>query len=406
MAIGRYRELLGNRRFLRFEASAIAANVGYSVYAISIPWLALTYAHSLVVVGLVLFVEYGVYALTFLIAPWVDRARNKRTIYLVCYPIQAAVAVGIGVGLDSGTLTPALLLALVAAISLLWDFAWAANNIVPRLILTPDDLFRAGGLGSLLGGAAQAGGYALGAVALVAAGPAGGMLAYAALLLVGTAIVATVSLPAPPRAGPTDYWRDFREGWAAFSPRAPGSLLSLGSAELVRGFFVAAPPLLITLVAARVLVAGASGYTELYAAWVAGGIAVGFLLGALNPRRAVGSVLLSAAVAEAALVVAAALSASSVIAGAVLWFAIGAAGASYLGALSTFLQGTFAPGTLGRVTGNLYLFTGVASAAGAVVLGEVASRADAAGFGALVGAGFLLLAIVVAAIPSIRRMAF
>jgi hypothetical protein len=402
----RYRQLLRNGRFLRFEGSAIAASVGYSVYAISIPWLALTYSRSLLLVGLVLFVEYGVYALTFVIAPWVDRARNKRTIYLVCYPLQAATAAAIGIGLEAGTLTPGLLLGLVAIISLLWDFAWAANNVVPRLLLDPDDLFRAQGLGSLLGGAAQAGGYAVGAVSLVAAGPAGGMVAYAGLLLAGTVIAATVSLPSPPPTGPPDYWKEFRSGWAEFSPRARGPLVFLGSAELVRGFFVAAPPLLITLVASRVLVGGASGYSELYAAWVAGGIAVGLLLGTLNPRRSIGAILLTAAVAESALIVLAGFSASSVVAGGIVWFAVGAAGSSYLSAMSTFLQGTYPPETLGRVTGNLYLFTGVASAAGAALLGDAAVRSSPLAFGALVGGGFLLLAVLVAALPPIRRMAF
>lgn len=402
----KYGDLLRNRRFVRFEVSAISASLGYSVYAISIPWLALEFSGSLLVVGLVLFAEYGIYALTFLIAPWVDRARNKRTIYLACYPVQAIAATLVAVALTERVLTPPLLLGLVAFVSLLWDFVWASNNIVPRLLLAPDDLFRAQGLGSVLGGVAQVGGYAAGAITLVVVGPAGGMFLYAGLLAAGTAVAATVSLPSPAAVVRPDYWREFREGWRQFSRRAVRSLLPLGSSELLRGFFVAAPPLLITLLAARVLAAGASGYSELYAAWVAGGLGVGLVLGALNPRHRIGTILLGAAVSEGLLVLAAVLLAPDLLASAALWFGIGAAGSAYLASVSTFLQGTYPPETLGRITANLYVFTGAASAAGALVLGALANTWPAVEFGALVGAGFLGLAGVVLSQPSIRRLAF
>jgi hypothetical protein len=401
-----YRDLLRNRRFLKYEASAISASLGYSVYAISIPWLALQFSGSLLVVGLVLFAEYGIYALTFLVAPWVDRARNKRTIYLACYPVQAVAAAAIALGLTDHLLTPLLLLGLVAFISLLWDFVWASNNIVPRLLLAPDDLFRAQGLGSLLGGIAQVGGYAAGAISLVLVGPSGGMFLYAGLLAAGTGIAATVSLPSPPSGARPDYWKEFREGWKHFSRRAARTLFPLGTSELLRGFFVAAPPLVITLLAARVLAEGTSGYSELYAAWVAGGIAVGLLLGALNPRHRIGSILVGAALAEGLLVLAAVTFASDLLPGVALWFAIGAAGSAYLSCVSTFLQGSYPPETLGRITANLYVFTGVASATGALVLGALANTWPPVAFGALVAAGFLGLAGVVVSRPSIRRLAF
>ena len=404
---GGYRELLGNRRFLLYEASATAASVGYSVYAVSVPWLALDLSGGLLLVGLVLLAEYGAYTLTFLVAPWVDRARNKRTVFLACYPAQALAAAAIGWGLVDHRLGPGLLLVLVAGISFLWDFAWAAYNVVPRLLLSQDQLFRAQGLGGIFGGATQLGGFAGGAALVVLVGPAGGMWLYAALLAGGTAIAATVSLPsAGPAPARPSYRAEFLAGWRHFARRAERSLLPLGASELLRGFFVAAPALLITLVAARSLGGSAAGYGVLFVAFVVGGVAAGVLLGELNPRRTVGALLPVAAAVEGVALLGAVAFAARVLPAALLWAVVGAAGTVYLTSAYTFLYGAFPPGELARISANLYLFTGLASSAGAFLLGELASAGSAWLLGGVVGVGYLALAALVASVPSIRRLAF
>ena len=91
---GGYRSVLRNRRFLLYQVSAIFSSTGYAVYAISIPWIAYLNSGSFLVVGLVLFLEIGIYACTFLAAPLVDRAADKRVVFLIGYPIQAVAAVG------------------------------------------------------------------------------------------------------------------------------------------------------------------------------------------------------------------------------------------------------------------------------------------------------------------------
>jgi hypothetical protein len=401
-----YRELLRNRRFVLFEASATAASVGYSVYAISIPWLTFRFTGSLLLVGLVLFAEYGVYSLTFLVAPWVDRARNKRTIFLACYPVQAVAAALIGAALADRFLTSVLLLGLVAFISFLWDFPWAAYNIVPRLLLSSDQLFRAEGFAGLLGGATQIGGYTAGAILVVFVGPSGGMFLYAVLLGVGTVLAALVSLPSPASGIPSRYWAEFRDGWKHFSRKAERSLLQLGSAELVRGFFAVAPALLITLVAARVLSGNGSAYSALFASWVIGGVVVGLILGELNPRRQVGWILLGTSLTEGTFVLFAVLLAPYPLPSALLWFLIGASGTAYLSSLYAFLRGAFPADSIGRITANLYVFTGLSSSAGAVVLGAVANTWPPLAFGTLVGAGLLVVGALIFGLPSIRRLAF
>ncbi len=402
-----YGELLGNRRFLLYEASASAASVGYSVYAIAVPWLALRTTGSLVLVGLVLFVEYGVYTLTFLVAPLVDRARDKRTVFLLCYPTQAVVAALVGWALLAHALAAPLLLAAVAFLSLLWDFTWTANNIVPRLLVEEDQLFRAQGLGGLLGGATQVGGFVAGAALLVLLGPAGGMLLYAALLALGFGVAAFVPLRSPGPVGPAGgYRRDLREGWKRFLGGRDRSLLHLGTAEVARGFFVAAPTLLITLIVARVLTGGAAAYGELFVAWVVGGVAIGLVLGEWNPRRRVGRILVGAAATEGALLLVSVDLARWAVPSLVAWFLVGAAGTAYVSSVSTFLRGAYPAEEVGRVTSNLYLFTGASSAVGAVLLGEAASHWDPVLFALLAGAGLLLVSALLLFLPGVRRLSF
>src|SRR5580658_5132693 len=123
-ALSGYRSVLRNRRFLLFEGSSILASTGYAVYSISIPWIAFLNTGSFFVVGIVLFLELGVYALTFVFAPLVDRAADKRIIFLIGYPIQAVAAVVLAYTASRGELSLGLLLVLVVVLAVAWDFEW------------------------------------------------------------------------------------------------------------------------------------------------------------------------------------------------------------------------------------------------------------------------------------------
>jgi hypothetical protein len=140
-----FRSVLRNRHYLFWFASSDAATVGYSVYSISVVWLAYVTTHSYAIVGLVLFVEYATYAAAALVTPFADRARNQRSIYLACFPVQAVAAAVLGWGANDGFLTIPLLLGLILVISSFWDLAWAAFQAAPRLLLTPEELFAASG---------------------------------------------------------------------------------------------------------------------------------------------------------------------------------------------------------------------------------------------------------------------
>ena len=177
-----YRTVLRNRRFVLYLGMTAADNVGYSLSIVAVLWLAYASSQNLLAAGIVLFLQSAVYALTFLFGPLVDRARDKRTVFVASYSVQAGAAVGLVVSNALGTLTLPVLFLLVAAISVTQDFSWAGTNVAPRLLLSSDEMFAAQGLSGAVTGANAVAGYAVGATLLEEAGVEGSLVAYAILL--------------------------------------------------------------------------------------------------------------------------------------------------------------------------------------------------------------------------------
>lgn len=402
---GGFRSVLANRRYLLFEAAAISATTGYSVYAISIPWLAFESSGSLLVVGLVLFVELGIYAVTFLAAPLVDRIEDKRTILLVGFPIQAVAAVTLAVASARGELSLPLLLGLVGLLAVVWDFTWAAFQVAPRLLLTKDELFAAGGISSALGGGATIGGYAAGAGFILVTGPATGGYLYAGLLLAALGLASLVPLRGP-RSREGSYLGGFREGWAYLWSTEGRPLVQLGVLDAVVGFFSAAPPVLVTVFADRSFPHPALAYGVLFTAFVIGGVAVDLTLGYLNPRRRVGLVLVGGLLGAAVALALVGHAPPSLATTAAVWALAGGALGAYSSGKVTFQWGYVPRERMARVVSNLYTFPGVSGAVGAVVLGFLASSLPGVAVAEIV-AGVLAAALVLAvALPAVRRFSF
>ncbi|HTS33316.1 MAG TPA: hypothetical protein VMI55_05190 [Thermoplasmata archaeon] len=400
-----FRSVLANRRYLLFEASVITATTGYSVYAVSIPWLAFENSGSLLVVGLVLFVELGVYALTFLVAPLVDRIADKRTILVVGFPVQAVAAVILAVAAARGELQLPLLLGLVGVLAVVWDFEWAVFQVAPRLLLTKDELFAAGGISSAFGGGATIGGYAAGAGFILLAGPATSGYLYAGLLLAAVGLASVVPLRGP-RSEERSYLGGFREGWAYLTSAEGRPLLQLGVLDAVVGFFSTAPPVLVTVFADRSFPDPGLAYGILFTSFVIGGVAVDLTLGYFNPRRRVGLVLVGGLLGGAVALALVGHAPPSLVGTAAVWVLAGGALGAYSSGKVTFEWGFIPRDRLARVTSNLYTFPGVSGAVGAVVLGFLASRLSGLAVAEIV-AGVLGAAVVLAvALPAVRRFSF
>jgi hypothetical protein len=400
-----FRSVLRNRQYVLFLGSSNASGMGYAVYAISIVWLAYSVSHDLLVVGAVLGIEYAAYTLTFLFGPIVDRVRNQRTIFLVSYPVQALAVFALGWGAVAGSLSVGLLFALVAVISLLWDMTWAAANAAPGILLTPDEQFAASGVSGTIGGGLTILGYATGGAAILLVGDAGGFFVYAALLVLAAVLAVPLRIHPPPSGGEslrTSFW----DGWRLVVGGEGRPFLQLALVDAVAGFLVPAPALLVTLLAAASYSGSPAAYATLFTAEVVGGVVAGLALGRWNPRASVGTVLVGALLASGVAFAAAGALPALLFLGAGAWFAVGFATSAYADAKYVFFRAAVPPDRIGRLVSNMYLFSGAASVAGALVLGSLATGGSVASLAIGIGAVFVVAGVAAMALPGVRRMRY
>ncbi len=403
---GGYRGLLRNRRVLLAVASIGIGDGGYSVYSIAILWLSFQVSRSLAVTGLVLLVESGMYSITFIAGPTVDRARNLRSVLVAGYGLQAAIGVVLGVTLAAGLLGVPLLLALVGAISLVWDFTWTANNALLPRIVHEDELFRANALvGAVSGGNAIAG-TAAGAGLLLIVGPDGAMFLLAALEAAALLVVLPLSVPSE-RVVKTRAWADFWEGWRELGRGAGRPLLQLAVFAAIQGFFFQAPALLITLLAEQRFANSSFVYGILFTGYAVGGVVGGLLLGRWNPRSRLTLVMSAGTASTGVLLVAAVYAAPLLEPSLALWFLVGLVGVSFYSCLLVYLQARVPSDRFGRILTDLYLFRGIPSAIGAEVVGLLATAWGPGELAVLVALAWAAIAVAgPALLPALRRLEF
>jgi MFS family permease len=236
-------------------------------------------------------------------------------------------------------------------------------------------------------------------------GAAGGMFLYAALLSLG----AVLALPLSIRPGPSrdpGYRDSFRSGWRYLTSKEGRPLLHLAFVDAVRAFFTAGVALLITLVSVRSFANAGAAYSVLFATYVVGGVVAGLALGWLNPRGRAGLVIVGSLVACGLGFVAAGL-VPPVLALAVLtWLLVGLGLTGFFTAKEAFVAGSVDPGKLARVSANMYLFPGITSAIGALVLGALADSATPLSFGLILGAGLLAAGLFALRWPGARALRY
>jgi len=388
-----------------FLASWTSAGVGYSVYAISIVWLAYTISHSFLVVGAVIFIEYATYTGVFLVGPIADRVGNQRTLYVACYPVMGAAAATIGFGVWDGFLTVPLLLALIVLISVLWDIAWAAGNAAPGLLVSQDEQFAAQGLLGAVGGANAIAGYAAGGVLILLVGADGGMVLYGILLVAAAVLAAPLVIRPSPTPGET-FGESFRAGWRLITDPPGRPLLKLATVDAIQGFFGAVPALLITLLATSTFGASASAFSVLFVSYIVGGTVAGLAFGRWNPRSAIGRILVVSLLGAAGTLVLVIGLPPVLALEAVAFFVMGIAWNAYLDAKYSYFRGAFEPSQLGRLISNMYLLPGIASSIGALVLGDLANGVSPFVLGGIAAIGFLSSGLLAAALPQVRTLHF
>ena len=407
LSVADWRGLLRNRRFVLYLASLSAGDIGYAVYAVAAPWLAYQVTGNFLDVGAVLAAEFGLYAFSFVAAPVVDRTAEKRKVLVIGYALQAIAATVIGVLALAHRLDLPLLLGLVSAISLVWDFTWSTNNAIPPLLLSKEALFRANGLSGLVSGGNQVTGFTVGGALILLTGPGGAMVLYGGLNVLALLLSLGISTRGSPMAKGTTL-EALREGWRSWWSEAyDRPLRSLSLLVAVQGFLAPGAVLLITELASRSLDGAQFTYGVIFTAFVLGGAAVGIALGQLDPRRSVGLLLVVSPVVSAGLLALTPWVASSLLDSTLLWFAIGAAMLVFEGCFMVYLQASSPPELVARSVSNVYFFRGTARAAGSLVLGAVAAMVLPGALAEVVAVGLLIVAGVgVVLWGSLRRMSF
>ncbi len=399
------RSLLADRRFALWLGSQTACNLGYSAWAISVLWLAYQISGSLLLSALLLFVQYGIYSLTSIAGPFADRARDKRSVFLIVLPLQAITAVLVGVLATFGALSEGVLLGSVAMMALLDDFWWTTTNTVPRILVGTDNLLPANGVQTAFFGVGSLVGYAAGAVLLVIVGPAGGAFLRAAMLGLSAALLLPVAIPSVP----TRVRRllgSFAEGWSFLWKQAGRSLLKVGALFAAWGFFVGAPALLITLFANREYAASSFDYGVLFTAYMIGVIASGIAVGRINPRRHIGKFLIGAMVAQGVTMTLAVVTLPLLLPSAGLWFLVGLASGVPSTLVYAYFQAIAPPDAVGRIVSDLEFFPSATAALGAVVLGLLATTISPATLGLYMGFSLVFVGLIALGVPAVRRMRF
>jgi hypothetical protein len=401
-----YARLFADRRFFAFFLSYVFGEAGYAVYAVTIPWLAYTITHQVTIVGAVVGIEFGVYALAFLIGPYIDRVHNLRPVLIVGYLLQAAGAAALGFAAEAGVLTVPLLLGLVVLISSVWDFTWTASNAVPPEIVDAPTLFRASGIMNAGAGGGQIVGYAAGSALLLLVGPSYGAFLYAGLNVAAGISALGVDVPRVVRAT-RSVWSEFRAGWRYLFGGSNRTLLQLSAYSAFQSFFTAAPAILLPVLASERFAVPAAAYGVMFTAFAIGGGLGVLALGQMNPRRWLGIVLGIGPVAEGLLLVGAIYAAPQLLASAFGWFAVGAVDGIFFATWLVYLQATAPRELVARTITNSYVFRGSSRAAGAIAIGFLIAAVPLAWVGATIGVFMVLVgAAGLLALPVIRRLRF
>ncbi len=408
MALGERRgpwALLHDRAFILFQARGTANSVGYSVYVGTILWLSYRLTGGILWSGVVIGVQTIVFTLTFLISPLVDRLYDKRWVFVACYPLQAALALVLGLIYSIGALTIPLLLAIVVFLAVLYDFTEAADETTTRLLFGRDHLFIVSGIAGAIGGGVSITLYFTAGATLALFGAIGGAFLLAGLLAAGTGLAIPLSIPTPTATSQT-WWNGMREGWALFRGTDARPLRQLAVQQFVVGFFLAGPTLLLTLFVGRFFQGSQATYAAFYVAYLIGGIVIGLLLGHTNPRGSIGALAIGSMLVIGLALLGAEIAIVSVSASTAVWFVVGAASMARNQSTWTYLQGRFEPQMLARVSMNIYLFTGVSSAIGAFAIGVLSAAWSPQDITLLVGIGFIGSAGLGVVLQEVRRLAF
>ena len=390
------RGLLHNRRYLIYNAEHAFSSFGYSLYTITIPAFSYVFSGSILFTGLTLFVEYGIYALTFLAGPIVDRVIDKRRVMITSEATVGVLALALGLLIELGDVTDLTFLAFVGGIAVAWDVAWTADWTVLPLIVSDEELPRARGYASAVSSGHTVAGLSVGGILFLLLGAYSSIVLYSACMLVAAFLLfyLPVTVPREGRA----HSEGLLAGWKyVFSKK---SLLYLSFAVGAFAFFTQIPTLGITRIFAQ---SSTLWYGVMFTLYNVGSTVSGAVFGRFYPRRRLGHALVMTFALSGALLIPSVLEADALAVDAALWFGLGVVFNAWVTLYGVYLQATTAKEMLGRTASNLYTFRGITSAVGAISLPFLIQASGIIGTSVLSGLFMGLMALVIyASLPAMK----
>lgn len=383
--------------YLAYNARIAATNFGYTLYMITIPAYSFVLSGSILFTGLVLFVEYGIYAVTFVTGPIVDRVRDKRFLIAASQAGIGISAILLGLLMHGGNPGRVAFLILVGVIALCWDFVWTADYTVLPLIVEKEELGKANGYSSAIGNSHVAGGLAAGGILFVYVGAYGSMIVYSASLFLACILTVFVPLVVPEEERKSG--RGFLDGWR-YIIRKNRTLLWLTLEVSLFSFFGTAPALGITR-----LFAGASdtAYAIMFSLYYSGAMGVGILLGRFFPDKSMGKAILLTLLISGVLLAISVRLEGYLLLDALIWLLLGFAFTARYTLYATYLQKVTSRDMLGRTASNLYTFRGIASASGTLAIPILITSMGLQGAFLYFGAVIALASVILFAVsPGLR----
>ena len=390
--------LLRNRRYMVYNAEHAFSSFGYSLYTITIPAFSYVFSGSILFTGLTLFVEYGIYALTFLAGPVADRVVDKRRVLITSEAAVGVLALALGLLIESGDVNDLSFLAFVAGIAVAWDFAGTADWTVLPLIVSDEELPRARGYASAVSSGHTVAGLSVGGALFLFLGAYSSIVLYSGCMLMGASLL--FFLPAAvPKEGRV-HSEGLLAGWRNVFERK--SLLYLSLVVGAFAIYTQIPTLGITKVFAQ---SSTLWYSVMFTLYSVGSTVSGVVFGRFYPRQRLGHALVLTFALSGALLIPSVVETGSLALDAALWFGLGVAFNAWITLYGVYLQATTAKEMLARTASNLYTFRGITSAVGTISLPFLIQASGVVGTATLSGIFLVLMALLVyVSVPQIRAM--
>lgn len=350
-----------NGRFIIFNARLSATNFGYTLYMITVPAYAYVLTGSILFTGLSLFVEYGIYALTFWAGPLTDKVQDKRYLISVSEGGIAVASLLLALLMHSGNIDRYVFLLLLGVIAIFWDVVWTADHSVLPLIVKDEELASANGITSAIGNGHIAAGLAVGGFLFVFVGAYGSMILYAASMFLATVLTMMLPLVVPEKE--RNLKPDFKSGWT-YILNSNRKLLRLAISIGFFSLFASVPVL-----AMAGLFAGNSPlfYSISFSLFYIGAMVSGLVIGRYFPYNYVGKTLIITYLLSGFLIILAALFSYSPTLDIIFWFILGFLFSVHTTLNTVYLQKVTVKEMLGRTASNLYTFRGITTAVGSVI---------------------------------------